>query len=272
MIKTFLSQVREAMTYDHDVVFATLQKKWEAIISDEETEDKPDRFLPLLGLANRLSATYGIYSARTDAMRISLVHVLRKCVDWASSDVEERKMFFKFAALPFVSKVLHPDCISHISQLDAFASAHVLEAFNAKFDDLELAGEEAEYEDNVTAMKKQLQHYAEKGGRTGIARKPKVTGATVGIATPTANKTRKRSLSKSRSSESSPEKEREEEEEEEEPEASLRSRKRQKGMLHSNCQSNGSSAFSGSRRRRRGGRRRNRRSRNGEVHKQQRQE
>lgn len=104
VIKTFLTQVRETVKYDFEIVFATLQKKWTTILSETD-EDKTDRFVPLHGLANRLSATYGIYSARPDNMRLSLVNTICKCIDWVSADVEERKMFFKFATLPFVSKV-----------------------------------------------------------------------------------------------------------------------------------------------------------------------
>lgn len=131
-------------------------------------------------------------------------------------------------------------------KLDAFASARILEVFNKKFDDIELAEEEKEYEDNVIAVRKQLRHYAEKGGRTGIVRKAKAAGPASSVApaaTPQPKgkgkgKGRKRSLSKSREEASSRPSEAEEEQpqeeaEEEEPEVSLRSRKRPKGMLHS---------------------------------------
>jgi hypothetical protein len=107
-IKDFLSLVRDNITYDFEVVFSTLLKKWAAITADGVPDDPKlydTLFFSLLGLANRLSATYGIYSARTDTMRLSLVNVVCKCIGWVAEDVEERKLFFKYATLPFINKV-----------------------------------------------------------------------------------------------------------------------------------------------------------------------
>lgn len=87
------------------MVFSTLIKKWELIEESSDEEDRDKRYLSLLGLANRLSATYGIYSARTDEMRLSLVNTICKCIEWVADDVEGRKLFFKYATLPFISKV-----------------------------------------------------------------------------------------------------------------------------------------------------------------------
>jgi hypothetical protein len=96
------------VTYDFEIIFSTLLKKWEAITADGLPDDPKvydALFLPLLDLANRLSATYGIYSARTDTMRLSLVNAVCKCIGWVAESVEDRKLFFKYATLPFINKV-----------------------------------------------------------------------------------------------------------------------------------------------------------------------
>jgi len=148
--------------YDFGIVFETLKQKYEQAKSskgeqDEKSGKKVTPMDKLRKLSNQLSATYGIYSQRSEETRISLANLLNECMAYVCADPTGRQEFFKCAAEPFVSK------------LDRPAAKEVLERFKAHSEGIEVQDDDKNLADFV-AFRKHLETVAEKGG---VTRRPK---------------------------------------------------------------------------------------------------
>jgi len=212
-VKAFLATIRKFVTYDFDIVFHTLKKKYEEVVMDleksnfKEIKSKPDdesntekgvpekketleetgkkekseesdkkgddksektlkkrksnkekkneekekekeiekkkqeeedlekeKYIKVIALAKRLAESYGVYSTRSEEMRVSLANLLGECISWVVLNVDEKQPFLKHVASYFVSK------------LDALAAKSVLDHFDAQAKDLNLSKSDKNYE------------------------------------------------------------------------------------------------------------------------------
>jgi len=85
------------------------------------------KYAPVSLLAKKFADSYGLYSQRTQLMRVSLANLVGECISWVNNDVEERQPFLTYVTSYFISK------------LDGIAATRVLEHFNKQLEDLNIS-------------------------------------------------------------------------------------------------------------------------------------